>query len=58
MCEIYHKFYPNLLFQADMFGAGTDTTVTSILWNLLILSRLGLIFSKPADLVQVRSYIL
>ncbi|XP_023339469.1 cytochrome P450 306a1 [Eurytemora carolleeae] len=32
--QLYH-------LQADMFGAGTDTTVTSILWNLLILSSKG-----------------
>ena len=28
-----------LLFQADIFGAGTDTTLTSILWVILVLAR-------------------
>ena len=27
-----------LIFQADIFGAGTDTTLSSILWNILFLS--------------------
>lgn len=26
------------LFKADLFGAGTDTTIASIKWNLLFLA--------------------
>ena len=28
----------HLTFQADIFGAGTDTTLSSILWNILFLA--------------------
>ena len=31
----------HLIFQADIFGAGTDTTLSSILWNILFLAAIS-----------------